>query len=128
MKNLLFAFILMVPFVGSANNVNLSGITDAISKGDAAELSKYFDQSVEIALLDEEDVYNKTQAVTIVKDFFASNKPTSFSQVHQGTSKGQDSKYCIGNLTTTSATFRVYIYMKVVGQKYTIQELRFDKE
>lgn len=127
MKNLLFAF-LLVPFVGSAHNANLGGITEAISKGDATELSKYFDQSVEIALLDEEDVYNKAQAVSIIKDFFGKNKPTSFSQVHQGTSKGQDSKYCIGNLTTSTATFRVYIYMKVVGENYTIQELRFDKE
>jgi hypothetical protein len=127
MKNLLFAF-LLVPFVGSAHNANLGGITEAISKGDATELSKYFDQSVEIALLDEEDVYNKAQAESIIKDFFGKNKPTSFSQVHQGTSKGQDSKYCIGNLTTSTATFRVYIYMKVVGENYTIQELRFDKE
>ena len=127
MKNLLFAF-LLTPLFSMGNNVNLAGITEAISKGDATELSKYFDQSVEIALLDEEDVYNKTQATTVVKDFFAKNKPTSFSQVHQGTSKGQDSKYCIGNLTTSTATFRVYIYMKVVGETYTIQELRFDKE
>ena len=127
MKNLLFAF-LLTPMLSSGATVNLAGITEAISKGDATELSKYFDNSVEIALLDEEDVYNKAQAVTIVNDFFTKNKPTSFSQVHQGTSKGQDSKYCIGNLTTSSATFRVYIYMKVVGNDYTIQELRFDKE
>lgn len=127
MKNLLFAF-LIVPFASTAHNVNLGSITDAISKGNATELSKFFDQSVEIAILDEEDVYNKTQAVSIIKDFFVKHKPTSFSQVHQGTSKGQDSKYCIGNLTTSTATFRVYIYMKVVGNDYTIQELRFDEE
>ncbi|MCB0521576.1 MAG: DUF4783 domain-containing protein, partial [Saprospiraceae bacterium] len=46
----------------------------------------------------------------------------------QGASKGQDSQYCIGNLVASSGTFRVYVYMKVSGGKYLIQELRFDKE
>lgn len=109
-------------------DANLASITKAISSGDAETLGQYFDDSVEIAVLNQEDVYNKAQAVQVMKKFFSQNKPTSFSQVHQGTSKGQDSQYCIGNLTTATGTFRVYIYMKVVGSNYLVQELRFDKE
>ncbi len=121
--NLLFAMVLMTTF-----NANLADITRAISTGDADALGQYFDQSVEIAVLDQEDVYDKAQAVAVVKQFFTKSQPKAFSQVHQGTSKGADSQYCIGNMTTASGTYRVYIYMKVSGGKYLIQELRFDKE
>ena len=63
-----------------------------------------------------------------LQNFFAKYQPKNFHQVHQGTSKGKDSQYLIGNLTTNNTTFRVYLYMKVAGSKYLIQEIRFDKE
>lgn len=120
---------LLVPVTGAFWVANLAEITRAINAGDADGLGRYFDESVEIAVLDQEDVYNKAQAIAVMKTFFAQNKPKTFSQVHQGTSKGNDSQYCIGNLVTANnQTFRVYIYMKVNGSQYLIQELRFDKE
>lgn len=129
MKNFLFALLLvpMVAFV-SVEELNLDAITKAISSGNADALGQYFDANVEIAVMDKEETYQKAEAVKVVKDFFAKNKPTSFKQVHQGASKGQDSQYCIGNMTASSGTYRVYIYMKVSGGKQVIQELRFDKE
>ena len=126
MKKLLFV-VFLAPGL-SLVNANLADITRAISNGNADALGQYFDQSVEIAVLDQEDVYTKARAIQVVKDFFNKHKPTSFSQVHQGESKGKDSQYCIGNLTTGTSTFRVYIYMKVTNGKFLVQELRFDKE
>lgn len=119
--------VLLLSVLVNTYEVNLNAITKAISEGNAEALGQYFDQSVEISVLDNEDVYAKAQAIKVVKDFFAQNKPKSFSQVHQGTSKGNDSQYCIGNLVTATGTFRVYIYLKVNGNNYTIQELRFDE-
>jgi hypothetical protein len=129
MKSLLFSIFLMpaLAFM-KADDFNLSAITKAISDGNADVLGQYFDSNLEVAVLDKEEMYSKTEAVKVVKDFFSKNKPTSFSQVHRGASKGQDSQYCIGNLVASSGTFRVYVYMKVTGGKYLIQELRFDKE
>ncbi|MBL7791440.1 MAG: DUF4783 domain-containing protein [Saprospiraceae bacterium] len=119
--------VLLLSVLVNTYEVNLNAITKAISEGNAEALGQYFDQSVEVSVLDNEDVYAKAQAIKVVKDFFAQNKPKSFSQVHQGTSKGNDSQYCIGNLVTATGTFRVYIYLKVNGNNYTIQELRFDE-
>ena len=126
MKNLILILALAasIPVSGAT----LADITRAISDGDAATLGKYFDQSVEVSILDKEDVYSQTQAVEIIKNFFTQNKPASFSQVHKGTSKGNDSQYCIGNLVASSGTYRVYIYVKVENGQSLIQELRFDKE
>ena len=126
MKNFMF-LILFLPLL-TVQEANLANITKAISDGDADALGQYFDQSVEVAVLEQEDVYNKAQAINVVRKFFAQNKPSSFSQVHKGASPNNDSQYCIGNLEEKKKTFRVYIYMKVNGGQFLIQELRFDKE
>lgn len=126
MKSLII-LALLIPATGSYQ-ASLSEISRAISAGDAEALGRFFDESVEIAVADEEDVYDKGKAISIVRNFFAQHKPRSFSQVHQGTSKGNESQYCIGNLVTDSATYRVYLYMQVSGGRYVIQELRFDEE
>jgi Domain of unknown function (DUF4783) len=126
MKNLLF-----ILFIGSTlamTVANLSAISKALSNGNADVLAQYFDETVEIAIMDEEDQYDKAQAKQIVKNFFAKHKVSSYTQVHQGVSKGKDSQYTIGNLKANGDTFRVYVYMKVTNGKYIIQELRFDKE
>lgn len=107
---------------------NLPDITKAISSGDASALGQYFDETVTVAIADQEDIYDKAGAINAVKQFFAKNQPKSFSQVHQGASKGADSQYVIGNLTTSGGTYRAYIYVKSNGGKALIQELRFDKE
>lgn len=109
---------------------NMDTISRAISAGDVTTLEKYFDETVEIAIMGDEDIFERVKATDLLRTFFAKNQPKTFSQVHQGTSKGNDSIYCIGNLATNSGLFRVYIYLhtKDDNGKYLIQELRFDKE
>lgn len=99
----------------------------ALGSGNADALGQYFDQNVEISMSDNEDVYAKAQAINMVRQFFTQNAPRSFQQMHQGASKGSDAQYCIGNLTTASGTFRVYLYAKTSAGKFLIQEIRFDK-
>jgi hypothetical protein len=114
---------------GGVFNTNLGDIARAISAGDAEALGRYFDETVEISIANRANIYRKPQAVAAVKNFFTDNKPRSFSQVHQGASPGNDSQYCIGNLSTDKGAFRVYIYIKQgPGGQALIQELRFDRE
>ena len=130
MKKFLIVQISILSFFafGFVSFSNLAAISKALSEGNVDALEQYLDKQVEISILDKEDIYGKDEAVKVLKDFFSKNKPSAFSQVHQGASKGQDSQYCIGNLVANSGTFRVYIYLKVVNGKHLIQELRFDKE
>jgi len=123
MKNLIIALAIL-PMFAFTGVENLNSIIDAIKKGDASTLSTYFDQKVEIAIMDDEDVYSTDKAKQVLNAFFGKYKPASFKQVHQGTSRGNNGKYCIGNMNAGGKTFRVYIYMN--GAK--IQELRFDEE
>lgn len=126
MKQLVL-FLLMTPSF-LVINANLAGISKALGDGDATALGTYFDESVELAILDQEDFYNKTQAIEKVKAFFQNHQPKSFNQIHKGSSQSSDSQYCIGDLVTANAKYRVYIYMKNVGGKTLIQELRFNRE
>ncbi len=126
MKKILFA-LLFLPFFALAEIGVPPDVMKALTAGDAATLSRFFDETVEVSVLGQENIYSKAQAIEVVKNFFAKNHPKTFSQVHQGASKGKDSQYCIGDLTTTGgASFRVYIYFKAVGDASVIQELRFD--
>ena len=121
MKNLMF-LILLIPCMAATQNMD--SISKSLSRGDVESLATYFDDNIEV----DDDFYDKGEAKEVVKKFFAKYPPKSFSLIHKGTSKGEDSKYFIGNLTAGNSTFRVYVYMKIVGKNLRIQELRFDKE
>lgn len=129
MRNLFF-LLLFAPALAFANqgNPSLEAITNALNKADADALSKYFADNVEISIQDKEQVYAKAKALEVVRAFFSSNKPTSFVQVHKGTSRENSDQYCIGTMAATSGTYRVYLYLKVNGNNLSIQEIRFDKE
>ncbi|MBK9389373.1 MAG: DUF4783 domain-containing protein [Bacteroidetes bacterium] len=78
------------------------GISIAIKAGNAAELSKYLNTTVELLLLDKEDFYKKNVAETILSDFFNEYHTKEFTIRHQGAKN--DAQYAIGNLKTEKVT------------------------
>lgn len=126
MKSLIFLLMMAPSF--ALMQPNLAPIKKALSSGDIETLSTYFDDTVEIAVGDNEDIYDKAQAKDIVGQFFADNAPKTFSEVHKGTSKGNDSQYFIGNLVAGGKNYRTYIFLKVGTDKFLIQELRIEAE
>ncbi len=125
MKTLIVIFSLLMPV--SFDQPNIAAVTKALSEGDASTLSNYLDNTVELTILTSQNVYNKAQTTTVLNDFFAKNKPRSFNAVHQGSSKGSSSHYTIGDLSSATGTYRVYLYYKSVGEKPVIQEIRIEK-
>ncbi len=113
--------------VGASEMPDMTAITQALKSGDAKSLSSFFDENVEIAVMDDEDVYAKEDASEIIASFFETNKPKSFNQIHKGTSRGADSHYVIGDLVAGGKTYRVYIYMKEHDGAYKIHELRIEE-
>lgn len=108
-------------------HAQMSDIFASIKAGDANALGKHMDDPVEVCILEDQMIYSKREAITMISKFFSNNRPTDFKEMHQGSSKGKDSKYTIGSLTTSSGSFRVYIFVKQSGAKNVIQEIRFDK-
>ena len=102
------------------------GISTAIKSGNAAELSKYMNSTIELLLLDKEDFYKKNIAETILKDFFNEYKTKDFTIRHQGARN--DNQYAIGNLKTEKGDFRVYFLLKKVNQDLLIHQIRIESD
>jgi hypothetical protein len=103
-----------------------AGIAIAIKAGNAAELSKYMNSTIELLLLDKEDFYKKNVAETILKDFFDEYQTRDFTIRHQGAKN--DAQYAIGNLKTEKGDFRVYFLLKKVDQDLLIHQIRIESD
>jgi hypothetical protein len=102
-------------------------IFDAMKVGNAIELAKHFNSSVELVILDQDDVYSKQQAEQILKSFFEKNKVKTFTLLHQGGKEG--AQYAIGNLETISGKiYRVYFHVKESAGKPLIHQMRIEEE
>ena len=126
MKSIIF-LLLFTPVMITAP-FSLEKIANAISNGDAKTLASFFDEDIEMTVLDEINLYSKTEGQSAVKDFFTKNPPKKYTQVHQGASQGAGGQYCIGVLETTAQKYRVMIYLEKVGETFLIKELIFEKE
>lgn len=105
---------------------SFSSIGTAFQNGNSSALAKYFDGNVELTILNTEAVYSKGQAEMVIKNFFNSNSPNGYKVVHNGDS-GSGAKYQIGELKTSSGSYRTYVYAKDKMGSMLIQEIRIEK-
>ena len=101
-------------------------IINCFKTGNAKALTEFLYSSVELQVLDEENVYSQAQAEQIIKQFFEQYKPVDFIILHQSGKEGAE--YAIGTLHTISGKFRVYFLIKTNGQKGFIHQLSIKKE
>jgi len=123
MKSVLF-ILLAFPIVQDGH---LEQITAALDQGNVQSLEQYLDERVEIVLLEEGGVYARADAVHKLKAFFTTHPGTTFQAIHKGFSGGKSSLYCIGDLRKQGERYRVFMYIRVEGGQYLIEELRFEK-
>ncbi len=104
-------------------------IITSLDEGDSKLLAGYFNQNVELVVLDNDNVYSKAQAEQIVNNFFSNFNPVSpnaFSVIHNSGKEG--AKSIIGKLKTTKGDFRVYFLLKKNGNKEYIHRLSIEKQ
>ncbi len=94
-------------------------------QGNSKEIAKSFGNSVELIIIDQEDVYNKAQAEQILKDFFLKNPPTKSSIIHK-LSNNPNYRLTILSLITKTEKFRVTVTMKKFSNNFLINELRIE--
>jgi hypothetical protein len=109
----------------STTTAPINEIVSAIDKGNAGQLSRYFDQVVEVALPDKTSSYSRRQAEMVIGDFFKANNVRSF--ILTSTPQQSLSKYFTGNLITSNGVFKTSVFVKQKGKDEMIQELRFEK-
>ncbi|MBP5589084.1 MAG: DUF4783 domain-containing protein [Bacteroidales bacterium] len=102
------------------------GISIAFKAGNATELTKYMNSTIELLLLDKEDFYKKNVAETVLKDFFNSNQTKDFVIRHQGARN--NAQYAIGSLSTEKGNYRVYFLSKSTNGQSLIHQIRIEEE
>jgi len=122
----IFTFFLVGSIFLLSSFVKQNGIDEvigALRSGNSTELSRFFDDNIELTLPDKSDNYSKAQAQLIVKDFFSNNGVKGFDLKHKG--DAPDGHYCIGTLQTSSGSFRTHVLMKTKNGKEVVREIRF---
>ena len=90
-------------------------IANSLRSGDAKSISHFFGNTIDLTIIDQEEVYSKVQAEQILRDFFTKNTPRSFTLIHKGESK-EGARYAIGSMVTAQGvTYRTYFYLKQQG-------------
>lgn len=130
LKSLLAFLLLFVHF--PSNNALQADIVDELAAnfrlGNSKEIAKNFSSSIELIIIDQEDVYSKAQAEQILKDFFIKNPPSKVSIVHQ--LNNVPFRLGILSMQTKNGKFRVTISMalKKPSNTFLITELRIEAD
>lgn len=121
----LLSYLLLIFLSTTLNATDISEkISLAIKAGDAKELCSFFNSTVELTVVDKEDIYSKAQAEVILSEFFKKNIVTNFELVHKG---GNDlTSYFIGNMVTKTKKFRVYFLLKKDKDENLVHQLQID--
>ncbi|MES2456689.1 MAG: DUF4783 domain-containing protein [Bacteroidota bacterium] len=129
MKPLLY---LIVLFFNISSFTSFQGdIIDNLSAhfkaGNSKEIAANFSPSVDLIIIDEEDVYSKAQAEQILRSFFSKYPPVKSSVIHR-LNTNPNYRYGAVSLATKNGTFRVSVTMKKTGNSFFITELRIETE
>lgn len=135
MKRILLLFIglLLVGGALSAQDV-FAPMRDALKTGNAREVVKFFNASVDMTIEGSVDSYSSAQAEFVLRDFFKKHPPSDFVIKHTGASKGNagasksGSQFAIGRYTSNNDSYTVLILVKDSGGTLLIHEINFVKE
>jgi ribosomal protein L3 len=117
----------LLNFTAFAQSDVITNVRTAMKTGSSKELSRHFNEMVELNINGNKSSYSKTQAEFVLKDFFKNNPPVDFQYVHQGASK-EGIKYAIGKYTYNDGSFRVLVLVKQIKGNYLVDLIDFSKE
>lgn len=107
----------------------IEDIATHFRNSNAKEIAKIFAPSVELLIIDQEDVYSKAQAEQILKDFFVKNPPAKIAIIHSINSNPKF-KFGVLSFQTKQAKFRVNVTLMVqkTSNNFLINELRIERD
>lgn len=124
---LLVAWFTLTGIMVNAQNKTVEQVKLVLEVGNANELSKFLNAKVDLNIDGREGTYSHSQAEGVLKNYFKENPPKSFKINHEGESEN-GLVYAIGEYQTVDSSFRVWIRLKKVNEKFRIHEMSFVKE
>ncbi len=97
-------------------------ILASFKTGSSKELSKHFEQGVELNINGNQGEFSKNQAELVVRDFFKKYPPENFEIIHESFS-GEQIKNFIGTYTSLGDSYRILIKGKIFREEFRIYSL-----
>jgi hypothetical protein len=127
LRTILFLVVLL-PIVQTIAQEDMGAkIKARIESGDAIAMGKYFNSTVDLKTPTIDNTVSQNHGTQALKSFFTKYPPTSFAINHDGYSN-DGSHYIIGTYKSGKQTFRVYILLRRVAEKYKIFQLQINKK
>lgn len=101
-------------------------IAKYIKQGDVEKLSAWFAGNMEVTVFSTANDVSRNQAKQIVKSFFDSYSPRSFTIDH--TAGQGNMKYALGSLNAGGEVFGITIFVSRKEKSYFIQQLKIEKK
>lgn len=105
----------------------IDNAADLIKSGNIHELSRMFAPTVELTILNDEDIYSATQAELVLANFFKSNPVKSVSIFHRVNSN-PNFRFAVLIVATSSGTYRTSISLKQIDGQFLLNEIRIETE
>ena len=126
---LLYLILLILPlsfvFAGPADIIDKT--VELIKQGNVNELAKSFSSTLELTVLDQENVYSNVQAEVILTNFFKNNQPKSVTILHRIASN-PNYRFAVLILATNNGAYRISLSLKNVNGRFELNELRIETE
>jgi hypothetical protein len=122
-----FTAIMLAAGSAYAQKELIDRVTQVIKAGNAKDMTPHLQDQVDVTVDGKMESYSKAQTEFVLRDFFKKYPPSSFSIVHQGSSKG-GLHFAIGQYASGKDNFQVWIRMKSSNDVFLIHELSFIKQ
>ncbi len=119
---LIFNLIFLIPTQKEINET----INTFIQHGKSNELSRYFDEKIELKVVDKENLFSKSQAEKIIEEFFRQFPPDDFTEIKNNTAK-QAKQFVSGRYTSGKFKFKISYLLKKTNDNFLITQLRIEK-
>jgi len=129
MKSLLLFVVLLFHFPASIafQGDIIDDLNGQFKSANSKDIAANFSSSVDLIIIDEEDVYSKAQAEQILRSFFTKYIPVKSTVIHR-LNTNPNFRYGALSLVTKNGSFRVSITLKKNGNAFFITELKIETE
>lgn len=104
-----------------------TSISKYLAAGDAASLSAWFADNLDITIISSNRNCSRKQAREILRTFFEANTPRSFTVSHKASEANR--KYMIGLLNAGGELFQVSVYATSSGgEAFKIQQFNISRQ
>lgn len=104
----------------------IAEISTLFRQGNTKEISKHFPSTVNLSILNDNNIYSKVQAEIILGSFFKANQPRASKIIHR-LDNNPNYQHAVIELTTSEGNYRVSYSIRVNNKQAQLVEIRIEK-